>query len=189
DKIAWQRPPADGADQFRQFPAEALLTIARLPAAFAGPAKAAIGAGIKGRIVMVGGTFADRDRHPTPLAVVSAEPTSGVLIHATIATQLLEGRAIMEPAEGLDLLLIALVAGTAVWLGWRHAIKRFEFAIALIGALVLIAADFGIYAAFGSVLPLNTHWQVWALGLTAGSWIAGRQELEELRLRAGSPGP
>jgi len=92
DYIFWVRPPASGgAELFPTFtvpPHRGDAKGSALPESWR--------AALKGKIVLIGGAFSDRDRHLTPLTVAAPAPIHGVEVHAQILAQLRDGRSIYE---------------------------------------------------------------------------------------------
>ncbi len=170
DVIAWQRRPEDGSDLFRTLPAETLLLFSRFPDA--NPAKAALLGPLKGAIVLVGGDFKDRDIHATPLSIVTEAREAGLRIQAQVVAQRISGRSISQLTPPVQFIVLLLVGAAGVWMGWRTCLKRFELLIGIVGSILLIGADFLLYGLFETIVPLNMHWQLWALGMTAGHFIA-----------------
>jgi len=90
--IAWLDPRAeDGAETFNTFlipphrPEDATADVILRPE---------WRDSIRGKVVIVGGNFDDRDRHLTPMSVVDGRRVAGALIQAQILAQLIDGRAL-----------------------------------------------------------------------------------------------
>jgi len=153
--ISWLRKPTNG-ETFLTLEAETVLNADTLQSPIP------ITDLLKGRVVLIGGNFFDRDQHLTPFSLVEDERRfPGVYIHAQRVAQLLDGRSMSRPT-GFWHFGIVLAAGVfGLWAGgvagrWHLAI---EFA-SLVG-LFLIAM---VSVPFGLLFPFNPA----ALGMLAG---------------------
>lgn len=173
--IDWQRKPASGLEAH---PVPVLRIAAHDPGA---PAAALFGKGwedtVRDRIVLIGGAFGDRDRHLTPLSVSDRKPVPGVLIHAQILAQLIDGREV----KTLPLWLEAMLLVAAALLGWLFGRRRWQIASVsyraeaggLIENLVAGAAVFlvgiAVYALNGLIFPSATIFFAFMAGLLLGN--------------------
>lgn len=158
--IAWMLPPLDGKPP--------LLTIAGekvLDAASAGEVAA-----LKDRVVLIGGVFPFRDRHRVPISVRTGETMPGVMIHATVASQLIDPRfnvAEISPRSIQVLLgvlaLLGLSMGLALWRNLSVAFLGHGFAVA-----VLLAVDAVCFSQLHLLLPFTLAVAALVAGLTAG---------------------
>lgn len=159
--ISWLARPADGTAAFASVRAHDLL---------ADPAKGAV---LKGRIVLIGGDFPNRDRHRIPLTVRDGETPAGVFIHAHIIAGLLEpGRAVSElgPLQVRAVLIIVAAVGFAVgWSLWRSSIVN-SLGAGTATAL-LIAVDAAFFKGMRVLLPFTLALVAWVAGLTAGRFL------------------
>ncbi len=157
--IPWLLPPVDGSATFLTIPAQDLLA--------GGPE---VAARLKDRIVLVGGDFPLRDRHRTPLSLLTGDGTTGLSIHAHIVAGMLEpGRAISElTVEARSVLLVVLGAlGFLLgWLLWQTSIVQFLGWTAATGAL--LAIDALLFKHLHVLLPFTLALLAWFLGVTAG---------------------
>ncbi|PPD30138.1 MAG: hypothetical protein CTY20_04350 [Hyphomicrobium sp.] len=173
--IDWQRPPASGLDEH----AVPILRVAtHVPDT---PSAALFGKGweeyVRGRIVLVGGAFGDRDRHLTPLSISDHKKIPGVLIHAQILAQLIDGREVKTLPLWLE---AALLVGT-VLLGWLFGRRAWRVAQlsyraeagGLIENLLAGAAVFlvgvVVYALTGLIFPSATIYLAFMAGLLLGN--------------------
>lgn len=126
-------------------------------------------AALKDKIVLVGGAFADRDRHLTPLTVASGERIAGVKIHAQILAQIRDGRSLFIMAHWAEFLLVAFIGAFGYFAaqhwrlkgdGWRSSAMAFT-SILVVG---LIA-----FWGFRVVLPSATLFLAWPIGLFLGN--------------------
>ncbi len=173
--IDWQRPPATGLDEH----AVPVLRVATHdPDA---PAAALFGKGweeyVRGRIVLVGGAFGDRDRHLTPLSVSDRNKVPGVLIHAQILAQLIDGREV----KTLPILIEAALLVATTLLGWVIARRGWRIATvayrAEAGGLVenilagtaVFLVGIVVYALSGLFFPSATIYFAFMAGLLLGN--------------------
>jgi len=158
--IAWLLPPLDGKPALLTIAGEKLLD----------PAAAGEVAALKDRVVLIGGVFPFRDRHRVPISVRTGESMPGVMIHATVAAQLIDPRfdvAEITPRSIQVLLgalaLLGLAMGLALWRNLSVAFLGHGFAVA-----VLLAADAVCFSQLRLLLPFTLAVAAWVAGLTAG---------------------
>ncbi len=173
--IDWQRPPATGLETQ---PMPVLSVAAHDPGA---PVAAVFGKGwedyVRGRIVLVGGAFGDRDRHLTPLSVSDRKKVPGVLIHAQILAQLIDGREVKTLPMWLEVVLLVATALLGWLIGrraWRVASIAYRAeAGGLIENLLAGAAVFilgiVVYALSGLIFPSATIFLAFVTGLLLGN--------------------
>ena len=158
--IPWLLPPRSGEDAFLKIPAQDLFdTMGKETAA-----------ALKDRIVLIGGDFPFRDRHRTPLSVLSGEGVAGVLIHAQIIDGLLDpARTLSElrPRPATLLLIVLTAAGFAFgWSLWQSTFIGFlawSFATGL-----LLAVDAVVFMELHLLLPFTLAFFAWFAAVTAG---------------------
>jgi len=157
--IPWQLPPTDGTANFLTIPAQDLLAGGE-----------AVAKQLKDRIVIIGGDFPLRDRHRTPLSLLSGENMIGVAIHAQMVVAKLDPkRTIVElsPTAVRVLLVVLGVTGFALgWLMWESRIVHligWSFATA-----ALVAIDALLFVEGRLLLPFTLALLAWFLGVTAG---------------------
>lgn len=157
--VPWLLPPKDGSPTFLTIPAQDLLA--------GGPA---VAAKMKDRIVLVGGDFPLRDRHRTPLSLLSGDGTTGLAIHAHIVAGMLEPkRAISELSVETRSVLLVIVGALGFLLGWKlwqTNIVQFLGWTAATGAL--LAIDAAVFVQGKVLLPFTLTLLAWFLGVTAG---------------------
>ena len=188
--IAWQRPPAGGLSRY---PFPVLRVKPHAPGALVndmflpGWQEA-----VRGRIVLIGGSFGDRDRHRTPFSVLDGKADPGVTIHAQILAQLIDGREVATLPGWLEAVLVFALALLGWWAGkrtWRVGLfggydlrpDPGGLVEGVFVAAVLILLGGLVYLAFGLIIPSATifiaflsgllignppHWLAWALGKT-----------------------
>ncbi len=164
--IAWLRQPNDATPAFLQL---------SIPEHDAGSPPNVIlpeswRASLKDRIVLVGGDFIDRDGHLTPFSVVDGARMQGVLIHAQILAQLLDGRSLRTLSRSEELALLVALAGLGYWLGHRYRLKRYEFLVWIAGLAVLVASGTLVFALWNLILPSASAFSAWVVGLWGGHY-------------------
>jgi CHASE2 domain-containing sensor protein len=168
DLINWRLPPSQGgADLFLTFSVPAhhdpsgKRTGPILPESWR--------AALAGKIVLVGGSFSDRDRHLTPLTVASGERISGVKIHAQILAQLRDGRSLYTLTWPVEFLVVALVAGFGFFAARRWTLKGDGWRASSIAFVFVLVLGLFLFWAFRVILPSGTLFLAWPLGLLAGN--------------------
>jgi adenylate cyclase len=166
-RIAWLLEPRDGSDTFLTIPAEIVLR-------GTGDAGArAARAGLKDKIVIVGGQFADLDRHLTPLTTRTGELQSGALVHAHAVAELVDGRSIFQ----LDVdswrlkLALAIVTALAFLVGWRFRHQRHGIVFGSFATVAIIVVDTFVFWQWRIILPLVLAFLAWFLGEFAGLYL------------------
>jgi adenylate cyclase len=159
--ISWLLPPSDGTATFLTLSAESVLGLdgSKLP----------LRQLLNGRIVMIGGNFFDRDRHLTPLSVLSGHRYPGLFIHAQIVAQILEGRSLTLPDWWpWQVLLIVLAAGLGFWSGSRSGSNHLFVELATVASLILI----GILAFWlaSIIFPYTGTLLAWLGGAAGGHY-------------------
>ncbi len=110
---------------------------------------------IKGNIVLTGINMPNSDRHDTALSVWTDEKMLGVLVHAHILAQLLDGRYFYE-LEGRE--RVALLLGVALIglvLGWAVRGRRASLLNLSVATAILVAIDAVCYYFLRTVLPFT----------------------------------
>ncbi len=168
-RIAWLLPPRDGTDTFTLLSGRSVLEAEKAPD---GPLARSFRKLLAGKLVFIGAALSDKDRHRTPLSVSTGEGMPGVLVHAQIAAQLLDGRAIHHLRASGEWPVLLAVALIGFLLGWRYRLKRFDFLVGLFGTAVLIGLDSLVFSQFRVILPFTTPLLAWVLGVTGGSYTS-----------------
>jgi adenylate cyclase len=173
-RIAWLKPPADGADTFLILPAAQLLAPAndmerRLTQMLL--------SSLAGRIVLIGGDLGDHiDRHPTPISKLTGEPMPGVVIHAHSVAQHLDGRRLRPIETWKERVLTFAMALGGFLLGWRFRRNGWVTVTVPVVLLALIGAIF--LAGSRTIVPFAEPalaWTTCALLGRAASWTLGRR--------------
>ncbi len=138
---------------------------------------------IAGNIVLTGIDMPNSDRHDTALSVWTDEKMLGVMIHAHILAQMLDGRYFSELAgrERSGFLLAIGVIGLA--LGWGLRGNRAAFLNLSVATAILVVIDALCYSTQRTVLPFTLTLYVWFIGVVAG------QHLRTLARWAAGPAP
>ncbi len=125
---------------------------------------------LKGRIVLVGGDFQNRDRHRVPLSVRDGEEMTGVMIHAHMLAGLLDPAIAvheLEPGRARWFLLAVGVLGFLLgWLLWQS--NTVGFIRWTLATSLLIALDAVTFKTFHLLLPFTLAFVVWFASVTAG---------------------
>ena len=166
-RIAWLRTPRDGADTFLTISAEALLRPAD------DPVVQVLRAGLKDKIVLVGGTLREIDTHLTPLTNRHEEKMHGVTIHAQMVAQMVDGRSIAQlETEAASLrLALAAVAALGFLVGWGFRRRRKGLFASGVVSAVIIAVDTIVFWQFRIILPLVLALAAWFLGEFSGHYL------------------
>jgi len=166
-RIAWLLEPRDGSDTFLTVPAESLLKGAQ----DAGARLAR--AGLKGKIVIVGGSFPDVDRHLTPLTAPTGELQSGALIHAHLVAELVDERHVgqLETNSLAMKLELMAVAALAFLIGWRTRMRRQGLLFGTAATVAIIAVDTFVFWYWRIILPIVLAVIAWFLGEFTGHYI------------------
>ena len=166
-RVPWLRAPTDGADTFVSLDADAVLAADQDPD---GVMARALEQQIDGRIVLVGADLEGRDRHPTPLSLVTGEDMLGVSIHAQILAGLLDRRTLTD----LDPPAVAALGGVAAFLGtligWFAARSRLVLTLLVTcGTLFVMAVSAFVLWQFKAIVPVAA-----IVAALVGTAMAGR---------------
>jgi adenylate cyclase len=166
-RIAWLRTPRDGSDVFLTAGAETLLRPAD------DPLVTILRAGLKDKIVLVGGALREIDTHLTPLTNSPEEKMHGVTIHAQMAAQMVDGRSIGQLETNSLALRLALAGVTAFGflVGWAFRQKRQGLLAGGVASAVIIAVDTIVFWQFRIILPLVLALAAWFLGEFSGHYL------------------
>ncbi len=169
-RIAWLRSADAQHAAFRVIPARTLLEAQKARGADLGSLERIL----KNRIVLVGYSMPNSDLHHTPLGVVTGSPQSGVMVHAQLVAQLLDGRYF---ADAGPLLLVGLLLSRSL-LGFFAGVRsrsRLAMCLALLGgAGGLLILDARMLDLSRVVIPMTLLVIAWGLAFVAGGWSARR---------------
>jgi len=166
-RIAWLREPSDGSDTFLTIPAETLL----LPASDS--LVQAAREQLKDKIVIVGGLLPDVDQHLTPLTSHSNETMAGMLIHAQMLAELVDGRSVGQlEVDSLSARLgLAFLAAFGFLIGWRYRLKRKGILLSSLATIVILALDGVVFWQARIILPIVLALLSWFIGEFSGHWL------------------
>jgi adenylate cyclase len=166
-RIAWLRTPRDGSDTFLTISAETLLRPAD------DPVVQVLRAGLKDKIVLVGGMLREIDTHLTPLTNRHEEKMHGVVIHAHMVAQMVDGRSIgqLETEVASLRLALAAVAALGFLVGWSFRRRRKGLLAGGVASAVIIAIDTIVFWQFRIILPLVLALAAWFLGEFSGHYL------------------
>ena len=94
----------------------------------------------------------------------------GVLIHAQIVAQLLDGRSILTTPKWSEAIIVFLLTAVGFYLGYRWNFKRYDLLVSLIGVIVLAAAGVFFFRHFHLLIPPTTLFLAWVIGVTSGHY-------------------
>ena len=163
--IAWLLPPP-GSDLFPLFrvprhrpdaPAETILPESWRQA-------------LRGKIVLIGGDFVDRDKHLTPLSVLDGAKMPGVVVQAQILAQLRDGRSIHEVPWQTELALLAVVALLGFIVSSFISVKRYDWLVYFCGLAALVALGVAIFSVYTVIIPTTSLFFAWTAGVTGGHY-------------------
>jgi adenylate cyclase len=168
-RIAWLGTPADGSDTFLVVPAGTLLADKTEPERrLAGLMRAQLA----GRVVLIGGDLSGQsDRHATPLSKVHSEPMPGVLIHAHLVAQYLEGRRFHPIAPLAELASVFAISLAGFFIGWRFF--QTGIVVGVVPMLALAVLDAALFAGLRLTIPfasLAIAWLIAAFSARTARW-------------------
>ena len=172
-RIAWLLEPSDHSDTFLTIPAETLL---KAPDA----STQNVRAGLKNKIVIIGGLFPDIDRHLTPLTARANELQPGAVIHAQMAAEMVDGRHITQlETDSLALkLALLVVAALAFLIGWRFRLTSQGLLLGSLATIAIILVDTFVFWKWRIILPIVLALLAWFLseftGRYIGRWLGPR---------------
>ena len=176
--IDWQRAPLRGLEQY---PVPELRVKSHVPRA---SIDTMFGDGwrdlVHGRIVLVGGSFGDRDRHLTPFSVIDRKTMPGVFIHAQVVAQLIDGREVLTVPIWLEALVLGALVLAGWWLARRrwspHATSALEYRLdadgiaeTILGGFAVFLGGVSVYATTGYIIPSTTIFLAFLMGLLLGN--------------------
>jgi CHASE2 domain-containing sensor protein len=157
DYISWLLLPGDGSENFFTIDAADLWH----------DGADVLLKSLKGKIVLIGGNFKDKDQHFTPLSVRSKHKDTGLFIHAQYLSQLREGRTLNElPVISTGLIILFLFTG-GCYVG-RRALKS-ELWLQLAGVLLLVVASI-LFFIWNLIFPFAYAVVSWLVGVAVGHY-------------------
>ncbi len=170
--IAWLLPPEDGRqDTFATFsiPPHKPQTIDK-PFVKGSLLSESVKTALKGKIVLAGGAFIDRDRHLTPLSIIDRKKIHGVMIHAQIVAQIRDGRSLsLLPWWSTGAIsIIFFFIGMYIDEKWKFFLRKFNYSLVFIVILAVISTT--LFSQFRVILPTTVIFYAWVLGV-GSSWF------------------
>lgn len=176
--IAWLRRPTNGADTFLAVKAETLI---------GEQAPSALDPQLKGRLVLVGGRFQDRDLHRVPLFASDNESNTeqihGVFLHAQIIAQALDGRSVREVPMIPVVFMVSLIG---FCLGWIFREQGVSWLVGGLATAAIIGTDMGLFWSIRRVLPYTPVTIAWLGAASSGyllARLAGRLDRKQKEIR------
>lgn len=139
---------------------------------------------LAGKLVLVGSSAPGlADTRATPVGAIYP----GVELHANVLSALLDNRFLVVPADAQAYaLLVLLVIGTVLVWVLPRVMAMTALGVAAGAALAVVALNFGLYTAYGLVLPLALHLVLIAIALVLnlgfGYFVEGRAKRDLVRL-------
>lgn len=164
-RIAWLLSPRDGDDRFFSLPAHLIVSPDGTPTRVAPKLLSRI----KDKVVIVGGEFPDLDRHQIPMMTWRGEEdeVAGMLIHAQVAAQLLDGRSIKHLDRDLLMGLFAVLALLGLWFGLRHGFVAVSL-YATTASVLVVAADIVLFQFADRIIPFGACFVALIVGVAGG---------------------
>jgi CHASE2 domain len=163
-RIAWLGAPLDNTDPILVIPAKPLLADAseqdqRLATLLRRQ--------LQGRTVLIGGDLNGQgDRHTTPLSRISGEPMLGVMIHAHLVAQYLDGRRLIPIEPHLELGGIFALSAVGFLIGWT--LYHTRLLTGIVPMLVLATLDATLFGLWRLTIPFASLALGWLIGVVLG---------------------
>ena len=164
-RISWLLRPSDGVQRFFQVPAHLLASPAGQPAP---PTATALSGLLAGKVVFIGADLIGLDRHQTPLASwENDDEMAGVMIHAQVAAQLLDGRKVTRVNPDILRFVYALLAAIGLLIGLRYGGVGYSLYFGTT-TLILAAVDISLFIGIRQFLPFGACLAALIVGLVGG---------------------
>ncbi len=147
---------------------------------------AAARAQLKGKAVLIGNDRPYVDRHRTPYTVKSGDDMLGLMVHAHITAQLMDGRSYSELGATASGVLVAALALIGFLLGWIFREQRLDLTGRSIATVALVAIDALIYARLRIILPFTLALTAWLIGVAAGHHLRAVVAWASARFHSGT---
>jgi class 3 adenylate cyclase len=147
--VAWRVRPTDGSDTFQVLPAHLVVE-------YSDADPSLVKGWLEDRIVLIGADLPQGDRHRTPFAADPQAPDTmpGVLLHAHVLAQLLEGRRRPEIGLPIEVLFALVLAAAGVGLATLHIPIAARLAVAAGVVIAVWSGGFILYHRGGPIVPL-----------------------------------
>lgn len=164
-RIAWMLSPDDGNERFFSIPAHLLVDAGGAPTAVA----PALLTRLKDKFVIIGAQFPDIDRHQVPMLPWRGEDdeVAGMLVHAQVAAQFIDGRDIRHLDQRLLILLLAGLTFLGVMFGMSHGIVAVSL-YATAASIVVVVTDMALFHFFALIIPFGACLGAMAAGVFGG---------------------
>lgn len=164
-RIAWMLSPHDGNERFFSVPAHLIAGTDGKPT----PVTTALLARLKDKVVIIGGDFPDLDRHQIPMFAWrgEADEIPGMLIHAQVAAQLVDGRNIEHIDRKILMALFAVLVLTGLISGLRHGFVAVSL-YATTASVLVIAADMLLFHFMARIIPFGACLGALVVGVIGG---------------------
>ncbi len=130
---------------------------------------------VKDRIVLIGGNFPDRDQHLTPMSLRDGDTVPGLLIHAQILAQVIDGRQVQQLSRMAILVSLSVATAAGVLFGLYFSRLWIDVVVG-IGVFIV-----GVVVMNGYMIIVpSTILLAWAVGLTVGyliAWLSGFRQM------------
>jgi len=167
-RIAWLVAEKAGSP-FTIIHAEDLIAAAKNPDT---EANATLLSKFKDRIVLVGVDRPFLDQHPSPLGVRTGEKMAGILVHAQMVAEYVDGRRVSELSPGKTQLLVLAMWIAGCMISWLASHHGFNLGRWTLGAILFVAIDVLLFSRWRLVLPFTLAMAAWVLGVTAGQFMS-----------------
>jgi CHASE2 domain-containing sensor protein len=167
-RIAWMLSPHDGNNRFFSVPAHLLVT----PEGKSPPVGMALLSRLKDKIVLIGGDFPDIDRHQVPMFAWrgESEEIAGMLIHAQVAAQIVDGREKQHLGRSSLLVAFAFLALAGLFFGLRHGFVAVSL-YATTASIVVVATDMLLFQFMDRILPFGACVAALVMGVIGGNLL------------------
>ncbi|PPR76037.1 MAG: Adenylate cyclase 1 [Alphaproteobacteria bacterium MarineAlpha3_Bin4] len=168
--IAYRPGPAPGTSAFRVLPAHAVKLLPRQ--------------WLAGKVVLIGADLPHNDRHLSPLSATTGQsggPTPGVVIHAHILAQLLDGRQAPESELAVEAVAVLALAALGLLLAAVPLSVLAKVATVAAGLVALWIGGFALYAYAGALVPLISPTLSFVLSGSVGSAYVGHRQRRHKR--------
>lgn len=169
DYIDWLLPPSNAEETFATVvvPEHKPLTNFENTASILPSSMRSL---LKGKIVLVGAEFVDRDLHLTPLSVADKRAVPGVTIQAQIVAQIRDGRSVTGLALWQQSVVVFLLACVGYILGWRARLHQYATATHFISIVILAAVGFLVFEHLKLIIPTTALLFGWLAGVIGGHY-------------------
>ncbi len=127
---------------------------------------------LRGKIVLIGGDFVDRDKHLTPLSVLDGAKMPGVVVQAQILAQLRDGRSLHEVPWQTELPLLGVIALLGFAVSRLVHVERREWLIYFTGLAALVVLGAVLFSTYAIIIPSTSLFFAWTAGVTGGHYSA-----------------